>query len=198
MSCPDDRTPCIATADGWFCPRCRRVVALLHDATGQRRQVAPLLLHDLGAEIPPPSGDDLISFRRSVGPHQQRHQDAAQDVAAAQAAERVAAGAGALVYRIPLAIVIATVLAIVIASYRQTVRAYPGGGGSYIVAHENLGVLPGLVAAAALLTDYVLTVSVSVVVIASSRCPARASIPRVGIWYRIFRVPGGPRADGSA
>lgn len=75
----------------------------------------------------------------------------------------VAAGAGALVYRIPLAILIASVLAIVIASYRQTVRAYPSGGGSYIVAHENLGVLPGLVAAAALLTDYVLTVSVSVV-----------------------------------
>lgn len=75
----------------------------------------------------------------------------------------VAAGAGALVYRIPLAIVIATVLVIVIASYRQTVRAYPSGGGSYIVAHENLGVLPGLIAAAALLTDYVLTVSVSVV-----------------------------------
>jgi amino acid transporter len=51
----------------------------------------------------------------------------------------------------------------VIVSYRQTVRAYPSGGGSYIVAHENLGTLPGLIAAAALLTDYVLTVSVSVV-----------------------------------
>jgi amino acid transporter len=55
------------------------------------------------------------------------------------------------------------VLAIVIVSYRQTVRAYPSGGGSYIVARENLGTLPGLVAAAALLTDYVLTVAVSVV-----------------------------------
>lgn len=75
----------------------------------------------------------------------------------------VTAGAGALVYRIPIALVIATVLGIVIVSYRQTVRAYPGGGGSYIVAHENLGTLPGLIAAAALLTDYVLTVSVSVV-----------------------------------
>jgi amino acid transporter len=73
------------------------------------------------------------------------------------------AGAGALIFRIPIAIAIATVLAIVIVSYRQTVRAYPGGGGSYIVAHENLGTLPGLVAAAALLSDYVLTVSVSVV-----------------------------------
>jgi amino acid transporter len=75
----------------------------------------------------------------------------------------VMAGAGALVYRIPLAMIIAGVLAIVIVSYRQTVRAYPTGGGSYIVAHENLGTLPGLIAAAALLIDYVLTVSVSVV-----------------------------------
>ena len=75
----------------------------------------------------------------------------------------VLAGAGALRYRIPLAFAVAAVLAIVVISYRQTVRAYPHGGGSYIVAHENLGVLPGLIAAAALLTDYVLTVSVSVV-----------------------------------
>jgi amino acid transporter len=74
----------------------------------------------------------------------------------------VAAGAGALAFRIPIAIAIATVLVIVIVSYRQTVRAYPSGGGSYIVAHENLGTLPGLLAAAALLVDYVLTVSVSV------------------------------------
>jgi amino acid transporter len=75
----------------------------------------------------------------------------------------VTAGAGALVYRIPLALIIVAILAIVIVSYRQTVRAYPTGGGSYIVAHENLGTLPGLLAAAALLIDYVLTVSVSVV-----------------------------------
>ena len=72
----------------------------------------------------------------------------------------VAAGAGALAFRIPIAIAIATVLVIVVVSYRQTVRAYPGGGGSYIVAHDNLGTLPGLVAAAALLADYVLTVAV--------------------------------------
>jgi amino acid transporter len=75
----------------------------------------------------------------------------------------VAAGAGALAFRIPIAIAIATVLVIVVVSYRQTVRAYPGGGGSYIVAHDNLGTLPGLIAAAALLADYVLTVAVSVV-----------------------------------
>jgi amino acid transporter len=75
----------------------------------------------------------------------------------------VTAGAAALTFRIPIAIAIATVLVIVIVSYRQTVRAYPSGGGSYIVAHENLGTIPGLTAAAALLIDYVLTVSVSVV-----------------------------------
>jgi amino acid transporter len=63
---------------------------------------------------------------------------------------------------IPIQIGIALLMAIVVASYRQTVRAYPTGGGSYIVSKDNLGVLPGLIAAAALLTDYVLTVSVSV------------------------------------
>jgi amino acid transporter len=73
------------------------------------------------------------------------------------------AGASALRYRVPIAIAIATVLTIVVVSYRQTVRAYPHGGGSYIVAAENLGTVPGLLAASALLSDYVLTVSVSVV-----------------------------------
>src|SRR5207253_5669270 len=63
----------------------------------------------------------------------------------------------------PIAIAIATLMAVVVVSYRQTVRAYPSGGGAYIVSKDNLGTLPGLVAAAALLTDYILTVSVSVV-----------------------------------
>jgi amino acid transporter len=63
----------------------------------------------------------------------------------------------------PISVAIALLLVIVVASYRQTVRAYPSGGGAYIVARENLGTLPGLIAAAALLIDYVLTVSVSVV-----------------------------------
>ena len=56
----------------------------------------------------------------------------------------------------------AVLLAIVAISYRQTIHAYPSGGGAYIVAKENLGQTPGLVAAAALLVDYVLTVSVSI------------------------------------
>jgi amino acid transporter len=89
----------------------------------------------------------------------------------------VTAGTGALAVRIPIAIAIAAMLTIVVVSYRQTVRAYPRGGGSYIVARENLGTLPGLVAAAAVLIDYVLTVAVSVVagsVAITSAVPALA------------------------
>lgn len=73
-----------------------------------------------------------------------------------------AAGAVAYGYLMPLSLLIVVLLAIVTTSYRQTIRAYPNGGGSYIVAKANLGPLAGLVAAAALLTDYVLTVAVSV------------------------------------
>jgi amino acid transporter len=74
----------------------------------------------------------------------------------------ILAGASALALTMPLTIGIVIVLAIVVTSYRQTIAAYPSGGGSYIVASDNLGILPGLTAAAALLTDYVLTVAVSV------------------------------------
>ena len=62
----------------------------------------------------------------------------------------------------PLSLAIAALLAIVVASYRQTVRVYESSGGAYVVARENLGKLPSLTAAAALLTDYILTVAVSV------------------------------------
>jgi amino acid transporter len=72
------------------------------------------------------------------------------------------AGQSAVGYLMPISLVVVALLLIVTFSYRQTIRAYPSGGGSYIVAHANLGVLPGLVAAGSLLTDYVLTVSVSV------------------------------------
>lgn len=72
------------------------------------------------------------------------------------------AGTVALSYAIPVGLAVTAVLAIVIVSYRQTVRAYPNGGGAYIVAHKNLGRYPGLIAASALLVDYVLTVAVSV------------------------------------
>lgn len=74
----------------------------------------------------------------------------------------VTAGAAALSLALPIAAAISVVLAIVAFSYYQTIHAYPSGGGAYIVAHDNLGIWPGLVAAAALLIDYVLTVSVSI------------------------------------
>ena len=70
--------------------------------------------------------------------------------------------ANAFNYVVPITLVIALVLIIVATSYRQTIFAYPSGGGAYIVAKDNLGTTPGLVAAAALLVDYVLTVSVSI------------------------------------
>ena len=72
------------------------------------------------------------------------------------------AGTAALNLALPLAFGVAALLTIVIISYRQTVRAYPQGGGAYRVARENLGDIPGLTAASALLIDYSLTVSVSI------------------------------------
>ena len=78
-------------------------------------------------------------------------------VAAAYAQDR-----GPFFYVLPISLVIAVLLWLVTSSYRQTIHAYPSGGGAYIVAKENLGTTAGLIAAAALLVDYVLTVSVSV------------------------------------
>ena len=74
----------------------------------------------------------------------------------------VLAGPAALPLVIPISVAIVVLLLIVGFSYRQTIHAYPNGGGAYIVAHENLGEVPGLIAAASLLIDYVLTVAVSV------------------------------------
>lgn len=74
---------------------------------------------------------------------------------------------------IPIAIAVALLLAIVAFSYRQTIFAYPSGGGSYVVSRENLGENPSLVAAASLLVDYILTVAVSI----SAGVAAISSIP---------------------
>ena len=74
----------------------------------------------------------------------------------------VLAGAAALTFASPIALVIAGILAVVVFSYRQTVHAYPGGGGAYVVSKDNIGPTAALIAAAALLIDYVLTVSVSI------------------------------------
>lgn len=71
-------------------------------------------------------------------------------------------GAGVLLLNIPISTAVLILLAIVVTSYQQTIMAYPKGGGSYIVAKENLGVIPGLIAASAVLIDYVLTVAVSI------------------------------------
>lgn len=74
----------------------------------------------------------------------------------------VIAGSSLLALSWPVSIAIAILLAVVAMSYYQTIHAYPGGGGAYTVTKENLGTLPSLVAGSALLTDYILTVAVSV------------------------------------
>lgn len=73
----------------------------------------------------------------------------------------VLAGISALALTLPVTFAVIVILGIVIISYLQVVEAYPDGGGSYVVARENLGPLSGLIAAASLLTDYILTVAVS-------------------------------------
>ncbi len=74
------------------------------------------------------------------------------------------AGAGVAAYTrlVPISILVVVLLAIVVSSYRQTIYAYPSGGGSYVVSKENLGKYPSLIAGGSLLVDYVLTVAVSV------------------------------------
>ena len=86
----------------------------------------------------------------------------------------VLGGSAALGYSLPIAAAIAFLILAVGVSYRQTIRAYPHGGGSYIVATENLGRVPGLAAAAGLLTDYILTVAVS---IASGVAAVTSAVP---------------------
>ncbi|CAN5666441.1 APC family permease [soil metagenome] len=77
---------------------------------------------------------------------------------------QIQAGVGALAFTklIPIAIVVCVLMAIVVLSYRQTIYAYPSGGGAYVVSRENLGEIPALVAGSSLLVDYILTVAVSV------------------------------------
>lgn len=74
----------------------------------------------------------------------------------------ILAGTGALNLSLPIAIAIIILLAIVTISYSQTIHAYPGGGGAYIVARDNIGEVPAQIAGAALLVDYILTVAVSI------------------------------------
>src|SRR5271165_5034386 len=86
----------------------------------------------------------------------------------------VLAGTAGLKYSLPISGAIVVLMLAVGVSYRQTIRAYPHGGGSYIVASDNLGRIPGLVAAAGLMSDYILTVAVSV---ASGVAAVTSAIP---------------------
>ena len=91
----------------------------------------------------------------------------------------VTAGMAIFWLSLPIAMAISVLLLILTISYRQTIHAYPSGGGAYIVARSNLGDLPGLVAGAALLIDYVLTVSVSV---AAGIAAVTSALPGLLSW----------------
>ncbi len=93
-----------------------------------------------------------------------------------------AAGSLALGLSFPIALAIVALMVVVTISYEQTIHAYPGGGGAYIVARDNLGELPAQTAGAALLTDYILTVAVSV---SSGVAQLASAIPALAPW----RVP---------
>ncbi len=100
------------------------------------------------------------------------------------------AGMAALEYLIPISLVVMALLAIVALSYRQTILAYPGGGGSYVVSRENLGTSPSLVAAGSMLTDYILTVAVSIsagVAAITSAVPALRE-HRVGLGLTLIAI----------
>jgi len=138
-----------ATADEGSTPFERRTVAVRHRLFGR----------------PIPSEDELAQRLPKWKALPIFSSDVMSSVAYASEASMftlAAAGTIAFSYLMPISFLIVALLAVVTISYRQTIRAYPNGGGSYIVAKANLGAMAGLVAAASLLTDYVLTVAVSV------------------------------------
>lgn len=102
----------------------------------------------------------------------------------------ILAAAGTLAYGLvfPVSLAIVLLLAIVTISYEQTIHAYPGGGGSYIVARDNLGELPATIAGAALLTDYVLTVAVSVSSGIAQVVSAYPSLFGYRVWLAVAAV----------
>jgi len=100
----------------------------------------------------------------------------------------VLAGSGALGGVLPIAGAITLLLMIVAFSYRQTVRAYPSGGGAYIVARANLGTMPGLTAAGALMIDYVLTVSVSIAAGVAAITSAAPALHDERVFLAVFFV----------
>src|SRR5205807_285338 len=121
----------------------------------------------------------------------------------------VAASVAAAHFILPISIAIGVLLAIVVLSYRQTVQAYQTSGGAYVVAKENLGTLPSLVGAAALLVDYILTVAVSVAAGAGAvgvfvlvRAFASGAVALTGVeaisnGVSAFRPPKGRNAAGT-
>ncbi|WP_405674585.1 APC family permease [Streptomyces sp. NBC_01511] len=114
----------------------------------------------------------------------------------------VLAGAAGLGYSIPIAATIVLLMLSIGVSYRQTIRAYPHGGGSYIVASDNLGRVPGLMAAAGLMTDYILTVAVSIaagVAAITSAVPSlEPSTVLIGVLAMVMLLAGNLRGIRQA
>ncbi|MCE1251943.1 MAG: APC family permease [Anaerolineae bacterium] len=98
----------------------------------------------------------------------------------------VVAGASGLSLQLPIAGAIILLLAIVALSYAQTIRGYPSGGGSYVVARENLGTIPGLIAGGALLLDYILTAAVSLTAGVAAISSAFPGLWPYRVWLALF------------
>lgn len=98
----------------------------------------------------------------------------------------VLAGSAGLALSFPIGLAIAVLLAIVALSYSQTIYGYPNGGGSYVVARDNLGAMPGLVAAAALLIDYVLTAAVSLTAGVAALASAFPALWPLRVWIALL------------
>ncbi len=98
----------------------------------------------------------------------------------------IVAGTAGLAYALPISLAIGSLLAIVALSYFQTIHAYPSGGGSYVVARSNLGTIPGLVAAAALLIDYLLNAAVSLTAGVAAIASAFPELLRYRIGIALF------------
>ena len=117
------------------------------------------------------------------------------------------AGTAGFGYVLPISIVIVCLLTMVVTiSYEQTIHAYPGGGGAYIVARDNLGYLPALAAGAALFTDYILTVAclsfasgvAQIISAYPNLFPFRVSISVVGVFLIMMVNLRGVKKEGAA
>src|SRR5512139_572573 len=97
-------------------------------------------------------------------------------------------GASAFGLAFPISLAIVGLLTILTLSYEQTIHAYPGGGGAYIVARDNLGELPAQTAGAALLTDYILTVAVSISSGVAQIVSAFPILLPYRVWIAVFAV----------